>query len=78
MGACIPGDKEPSLRGVSMGLEAAPEDGVGWEDWDLLGCVETKSRAGPGGTERLQISEPGWKSGSGWGSPLRTACLAVL
>lgn len=58
-------------------LEAAPEDGVGREDWDLLGCVETESRAGPGGTERLQISEPGWKSGSGGGSPLRTACLAV-
>lgn len=77
---CLPPRRQraKSPRGLSTGLEAVPEDGVGWEDWDLRGCVETESRAGPGGTERLQISGLGWKSGSGWGSPLRTACLAVL
>lgn len=77
-GASISGDNEASLRGVSKELEAAPADGAGQEDWDLLGCVETESRAGPGGTKPSADKRLGWKSGSGWGSPLRTACLAVL
>lgn len=34
-----------------MVLGAAPADGARREDWDLLSCVETESRAAPGGTK---------------------------
>lgn len=58
-------------------LQAAPAWG-GSGDWDLLGCFETKSCAGPGGTMPSADKRAGLESGSGCGSPLRTACLEVL
>lgn len=50
---------------AERGAAGSTRGGAGQEDWDLLGCFETKSCAGPRGTMPSADKQAGLESGSG-------------
>lgn len=73
-GKQVPGDNEPSLRGMSKVLEAMP--GAGHRDCNLLAVLKLSLVLGLGGQSCLQIST-GLEVWVRIGLPLRTASLAA-
>lgn len=63
---------------MSKVLEAVPAVGAGREDWICVAVLKLSLVLGLEEQSRLQMSELGCKSGSGWGSPLKAAYLEVL
>lgn len=75
--ASVPRDNEPSLwRGEQSAVGSAR--GPGRPGKIGICLAVSKLSLVLEEQSRLQISELGWKSGSGWDSPLRTVCLEVL
>lgn len=64
--------------GVSKVLQAVPEMGRARKDWDLLGCVEIESLAGPRGIKPSADKRAGLEVWVRMGLTFENACFEVL